>query len=209
MIVLIFQSIQITLNEHSPFVLLGTALISALPNTVMQGRHTHRAPKAGGLGAHWREQVTRGKNHLSLHFSVRKLYIKQAHFFQKKQALRLGSSCVIVGCSKYYARSASPACASQKRKPCEWDEKDDEEEIAWNKMSEKCLHLTLALSELVKLMEFAEESLNEVIVAGIMFNKSRTETYSGRVEQGNLHFPHKDFVEYSAIQIYYQRPWET
>lgn len=68
-------------------------------------------------------------------------------------------------------------------------------------MSEKCLHLTLALSELVKLMEFAEESSNEVIAAGIMLNKSRMETYSGRVEQGNLHFLHNDFVEYSAIKI--------
>lgn len=51
-------------------------------------------------------------------------------------------------------------------------------------MSEKCLHLTLVLSELVKLMEFAEESSNEAIAAGIMLNKSRMETYSGRVEQG-------------------------
>lgn len=60
-------------------------------------------------------------------------------------------------------------------------------------MSEKCLHLTLALSELVKLMEFSEESLNEVIVAGIMLNKSRIKTYSGRVEQENLHFPPQNF----------------
>lgn len=78
--------------------------------------------------------------------------------------------------------------------------KDDGEEIAWNGMSGKRLHLTLALSELVKWMEFAEESLNEVM-AGITLNESRVETYSGRAEQRNLHFPHKDFVEYSAIQI--------
>lgn len=54
-------------------------------------------------------------------------------------------------------------------------------------MSEKCLHLTLALSELVKLMEFAEESSNEVIAAGIMLNKSRMETFrEGRAGKSSL-----------------------
>ena len=68
-------------------------------------------------------------------------------------------------------------------------------------MSKKCLHLTLALSGLVKLTEFGEESLNEVILAGIMLNKNRMETYSGRAEQGKLQSPHKDFVQDSAIHI--------
>lgn len=49
-------------------------------------------------------------------------------------------------------------------------------------MSKKCLHFTLTLSGLMKLAEFAEESLNEVIVAGVMLNKNRTETYSVRAE---------------------------
>lgn len=49
-------------------------------------------------------------------------------------------------------------------------------------MSKKCLHFTLPLSGLVKLTEFGAENLNEVIVAGIMLNKNRMETYSGRAE---------------------------
>lgn len=68
-------------------------------------------------------------------------------------------------------------------------------------MSEKCLHFTLALSGLVKLTEFGEESLNEVILAGITLNTTRMETYSGRAQQGKPQYPYKDFVQDSAIQI--------
>lgn len=68
-------------------------------------------------------------------------------------------------------------------------------------MSKKCLYFTLALSVLVNLTEFGEESLNEVVVTDIMLNKNRMETYSGRAEQGKLQSPYKGFVQESAIQI--------